>query len=85
MRRLVTRAAQRALVALALASTLAGASACGDDDTVMPADAGATIDGGGGACESFPTENAELLNAPTTATVIRKTPSHPPIGDAGLP
>lgn len=37
-------------------------------------------DGGGadgGACDSFPTEHERLLNAPTSAAVVKKTPSIP--------
>lgn len=63
--------------------------ACGDDDGGAPvADAGPDRPADAMAvnqCEAFDTEHDELLNAPTDAVVIRKTPTHPPIGDAGLP
>ena len=61
------------LVALAL-----GAAAC------TPATPGS--DGGvaqdGGACASFATAHERLLNAPTSAAVVRKVPAVP---DGGFP
>lgn len=57
---------------------------CGDDEGGGAFDAG-IADDASAACESFETEHEQLLNAPTNATVIRKTPTHPPVGDAGLP
>jgi hypothetical protein len=62
--------------------------ACAQDDTIRPkADSGVivvppgpdsgTIDPDSGkpigACESFATENEQLLNAPTTSVAIKKT------------
>lgn len=37
----------------------------------------------GGACPATP--HAQLLNAPTDATVVQKVPTHPPLGPEGLP
>ena len=41
-------------------------------------------DAGSGACVVPDGEHAQLLNAPTNATVVHKTPAHPPL-DGGLP
>ena len=64
---------------------------CGDDaksngDAGGPVDMGMASDAtpdGGGCPASSPYE--ELLNATTTADIVHKTPTHPPIGDGGLP
>lgn len=48
-------------------------------------------DGGGGAggspaaCTEFSDPHLQLLNAPTTAQIEKKTPTHPPVGPEGLP
>ncbi len=53
--------------------------------------AGAGGDGGGGgagggaACTEFTDPHLQLLNAPTTAQVEQKIPTHPPVGAEGLP
>jgi hypothetical protein len=73
----------RPIVIAALIATL---TACGDDDPRRPADAAPDpTDGAAATCEDFATEHEELLNAPTDATVIVKTPTHPPVGPDGLP
>ncbi|MCA9538165.1 MAG: hypothetical protein KC620_04725 [Myxococcales bacterium] len=60
--------------------------ACDDDGTNAPVDGGApTPDAAVGACENFPDEHTTLLNAPTSAQVERKQPTHPPVGPEGLP
>jgi ABC-type glycerol-3-phosphate transport system substrate-binding protein len=66
-------------LALSFALTLA---ACGGD-TPSAADAGVSPDAGA-ACGTGSTQE-RLLNAPTTAQVVKKTPTHPPIGPEGLP
>lgn len=58
-------------------------AACGKPDQQPDAGAG----GGGGSgeqCTTFATAHDQFLNAPTTATIIKKTPTHPPI-EGGLP
>jgi hypothetical protein len=79
-----TRALLRLLL---LALTLALGFACGDDESSQPADAGPSSqpDAATGMCDTFDTEHEQLLNAETTATVIHKTPTHPPVGDGPLP
>ena len=74
-----------ALFAGLLALTSLGG--CGDDDGAHTIDAGPDVADATpvATCETFATENEELLNASTEATVIQKTPTHPPVGDAGLP
>lgn len=68
------------IASAALAMLLA---ACGDDATGN-GDAGVNPDSGAKICgEGTPYE--QILNAPTTAQVITKTPRHPPIGPGGLP
>lgn len=59
-------------------------AACDDDGTAAPVDAGSTPDSGG-MCVPEDGEHFALLNAPTGAVTVRKTPRHPPVGDAGLP
>lgn len=62
--------------------------ACGGEEgatTGRAADAGAPDGGSADRCTAFASEHEELLNAPTEATVIRKTPAHPPVGEGGLP
>jgi len=70
-----------------LAFVLLGLAFVGCGDDANDADPDAAIDMGpdmGGACQpSSPHE--ELLTAPTTAVVVPKTPTHPPVGDGGLP
>lgn len=61
-----------------LALLLLGCPAPLSSDTDGGSDAGEEV------CRPPQTEHATLLNAPTTATVIRKTPAHPPT-DGGLP
>mgnify|MGYP002629506151 CR=1 FL=1 len=86
---------------LAASLALVGLGGCDDDGGgdqtggAAPADAGAGGEGGMGGmggmgggddrCVDFPDEHTALLNAPTTATVIHKTPTHPPVGQEGLP
>ena len=53
----------------------------GTHDMGGPSD-GPTADGGGCVAE---TPYQALLVAPTTAAVVPKTPTHPPVGDGGLP
>lgn len=71
------------------------------DDDPAPSDGGgggagaggaaAGGDGGGGAggsapaCTEFADPHLQLLNAPTTAQVEHKVPTHPPVGPEGLP
>ncbi len=62
----------------------ADATAAGGAGGEPTSDAGNDA-GDGGLCESFPTEHTQLLNAPTEAAVVRKTPTHPPVGPEGLP
>jgi hypothetical protein len=71
----------RGWVALTSLVLLVGAGACGSSSSAI--DAGVPPDAD--SCEASDTEHEEILNAPTSATVIRKTPAHPPVGDAGLP
>lgn len=77
-----------ALVVLGL-----GLVGCGDDgNNAGPNDASThnemgTYDGpqaDGGGCP-FSSPHEQLLNAPTTADTVHKTPTHPPVGDGGLP
>ena len=79
--RTLTKDLSRVVVAVVLAAAIG----CGDDEVK-----GNVIDAGSGsdasaACQSFDTENERLLNAPTSATVVHKSPNHPPVGDGGLP
>lgn len=69
----------RALLLLLLLAT-----AC-EDGTESPVDAGSTVDAGPAACTSFANDNDKLHNAPTTATTIKKTPTHPPLVNGELP
>ena len=55
------------------------AAGCGGDGN------GTGDAGPNASCEEFATEEEELLNAETNATVVQKTPAHPPVGDGGLP
>lgn len=71
----------RRSLALASLVLMLGAGACGSGSSAV--DAG--VPGDADSCEAFDNEHEEILNAPTNATVIRKTPAHPPVGDAGLP
>jgi len=74
----------RAILSFALVGTAAvGMLSCGGDTSkpdagVSPADAGAKVCGEG-------TVHEQILNAPTSAQVVLKTPRHPPIGPEGLP
>jgi hypothetical protein len=36
-------------------------------------------------CEATEDVSLQLLTAPTTATVVKKTPAHPPLQDGQLP
>lgn len=47
-------------------------------------DGGTGGSGGGGVCAGLDSPHQQLLNAPTGAEVIHKTPAHPPIPE-GLP
>lgn len=49
-----------------------------------PADGGDPADAGEATCASFATAHERLLNASTSATVLRKKPAHPAL-DGGLP
>lgn len=77
---------RRLLFALALAGAFC-VTAC-DDDTTEPAqtaDAATSADAGVDPCADFGTEHLRLLNAPTNATVVRKTPTVPPVDPESLP
>lgn len=67
-----------------------GVVACGSDgssaaDTGVRPDGGVTGDAGEAPQCGEGTVHQQLLNAPTSATVIQKTPTHPPVGAGGLP
>jgi hypothetical protein len=88
-------------IQIALAASLTLAWACGSDDSDDPGpgvDAGGQAGGSGGApvggeapdpddmaCGESPDAHTAFLQAPTEATVVRKTPTHPPVGPEGLP
>src|SRR2546430_4749086 len=57
----------------------------GTDSGTNNNDAG--TDGGNNSCSNFATAYEQLINAPTTATSIKKTPTYPPLSnfDGGLP
>ncbi len=77
---------RRPLFALALAGAL-WVTGC-DDDTSEPAqtaDAAVGSDAAVDPCADFGTEHLRLLNAPTHATVVRKTPTAPPVDPENLP
>ncbi len=59
------------------------AFACDDEAEATP-DSGAPA-ADAGVCDPEGDPALALLQAPTDATVVRKQPAHPPVGDAGLP
>lgn len=76
--------------ALIWAFALLGLLACDDAENKGPSatgDAGvdAGIDAAVEGCGAPEDEHTRLLTAPTEATIIRKTPTHPPVGADGLP
>lgn len=77
---------RRLLFALALAGA-PWITGCDDDATepAQTADAAPDPDAGADPCADFGTEHLRLLNAPTNATVVRKTPTVPPVDPENLP
>lgn len=76
----------RALLLILGAALCAFCLSCDDamsDPPVDTPDAGPdmAVEGCGVAADA----HTALLTAPTTATVIRKIPTHPPVGPEGLP
>jgi hypothetical protein len=75
---------------IVLVAAFAGVAGCGGDgDGDGPtADMGVMSDGpsddAGGGCQPS-NVHEELLMASTEADVVRKVPTHPPVGDGGLP
>ncbi|MCG5051729.1 MAG: hypothetical protein KA712_02095 [Myxococcales bacterium] len=76
---------ERLGVAVGAATVLAVvlAAACGDGGADARGDAGPLPDGGTLCVPT--TDEGRLLNAPTSATVIRKTVALPPLGPTELP